>query len=165
MSTSKLAIHMRCESKCSDKSVGLLVEVVSAGDDLLGLLNRVGDNVHRTLGSAFATSCRRAQRSAHADADVLDLEEFVEAVDAVGPAEAALFVAAIGPLRSDVTEGVDPHRTRFELTRDIVSGSWVWMNALSPNGVSFASLTACPSSVNSDQRNHRPECLHLSQIR
>src|SRR5262245_37624844 len=58
--------------------------------------------------------------SAHPDADIFRLQEFLQALDATGATETTLFVAAIRTLRRDIAELVDPHRPRFELTGDPV---------------------------------------------
>src|SRR6185312_9281833 len=58
--------------------------------------------------------------SAHADANVLHLQKLVEAFDAAGAAEPALFVSAVGALGLDVAVPVHPHRTRFQPARNPV---------------------------------------------
>src|SRR6478752_6971012 len=59
-----------------------------------------------------------SDRLAHPDANVLDLRELMQTVEAASAAETALFVTPIRPLRRDKTDLVDPYRSRLQLTCD-----------------------------------------------
>ncbi len=91
----------------------------------------------------------------------------MQTVDAAGAAEAALFVPAVRSLRRDVAERVDPYRTRLQLTRDAMGPVEVarMHEGVQTVGGVVGDAQGLGFVAELDNRNDRPECFDLRQVR